>query len=78
MFRANGSSFVTVPLLCAKDQQLLRLYYFKDRSMAEIASEVGIASAGAAKKAKCLALKKLRENIVQRWSEEDGWRPQAA
>ena len=67
-----------LPLLRAKDQQLLRLYYFKDRSMAEIASEVGIASAGAAKKAKCLAQKKLGSLIAKRWHEEDGWRPQAA
>lgn len=70
--RLLGVLHETVLLLRKKDHQLLHLYYYKDRSMEEIASETHIASAGAAKKAKCLAQKKLREIIVQHWNEEGG------
>ena len=56
-----------------KDRQLIELYHFKRHCMEELAPMLGYSSVNSVKKAKCLALGKIREQALRRWSDVDMW-----
>ncbi len=53
------------------DRQLIELFYFKRLRMEELAPRLDFGSVNSVKKAKCLALGKLRKGVLERWCEGD-------
>lgn len=48
-----------------KDQKILELFYYKDKSLEQIAGELGYANANVVKKKKSLIMKKLGEQVMK-------------
>jgi len=65
-------------LLSEKDRQLVSLFHLKGHSMEELAPMLGYSSVNSVKKAKCLALGKLRKTMVELHPPDAGWPAQAA
>ena len=59
-------------ILSTKEQKMVCGYHLERKSMEELAGDVGYCSAGSAKKAKCLAMGKMRRYIATNGFRPDG------
>lgn len=60
-------------ILSDKEQKMVCGYHLERKSMEELAGDVGYCSAGSAKKAKCLAMGKMRTYVEGRGFSPDGY-----